>query len=51
LKEEASTSNDKIVQDLIQQLDHLKIFLAKKDFDYQKITADVTKEKNHRRIK
>jgi hypothetical protein len=46
LKEEASRSNDKTVKSLIQQLDqHLKIFLAEKDFDTKKITADVAEGK------
>jgi hypothetical protein len=46
LREEASTSDDKTVQDLMKQLDqHLKIFLAEKDFDTKKITADVAKGK------
>ena len=46
LKEKASTSHDKIIRNLIQQLDqHLKIFVAEKDFDAKKITSDVAKGK------
>ena len=46
LREEASKSNDKDVQNLMQQLDdHLKVFLAEKDFETKKITADVDKGK------
>ena len=46
LREEASKSHDKDVHNLIQQLDeHLKTFLAEKDFDTKKIIADVSKGK------
>lgn len=46
LKEKAARSTDKTVQDLLRQLDeHLKIFLAEKDFDTKKIIGDVDKGK------
>jgi hypothetical protein len=46
LKEKAATSSDAEVKSLLQQLDdHLKIYLAEKDFDIKKITADVSKGK------
>jgi hypothetical protein len=46
LRENAAKSTDKSVQNLVQQLDeHLKIFLAEKDFESKKITADVDKGK------
>ena len=46
LREEASKSHDKDVHNLMQQLDeHLKIFLAEKDFETKKITEDVDKGK------
>jgi len=46
LKEKTSASQDKITRNLIQQLDqHLKIFLAEKDFDTKKITTDVANGK------
>jgi hypothetical protein len=46
LREKASRSNDKIVKQLIQQLDALmNNFLSEKDFDTGKITADVNKGK------
>jgi hypothetical protein len=44
LREKAAHSTDATVRNLVQQLDqHLKIFLAEKDFDTKKITADVEK--------
>jgi hypothetical protein len=44
LREEASKSNDKDVQKLMQQLDdHLKLFLVEKDFDTKKIIEEVDK--------
>jgi hypothetical protein len=44
LREEASKSNDKDVHNLMRQLDeHLKVFLAEKDFISDKIKADVDK--------
>src|SRR5260221_13989218 len=46
LREEASKSHDKDVKNLMQQLDeHLKTFLAEKDFDTKKIIDDVSKGK------
>jgi hypothetical protein len=46
LREEALKSHDKDVHALMQQLDeHLKVFLAEKDFEPKKITADVDKGK------
>ena len=46
LKEKSAASNDKIVRNLMQQLeDHLKVFLSEQDFDTKKITADVNKGK------
>jgi len=46
LREEASNSHDSAVHDLTHELDqHLKTFLAEKDFDTKKITADVAKGK------
>ena len=46
LREEASKSHDKDVHNLMQQLDeHLKTFLAEKDFETKKITEDVNKGK------
>ena len=46
LREEASKSNDKDVQKLMQQLDdHLKLFLVEKDFDTKKIIEEVDKGK------
>jgi len=46
LREEASKSHDRIVQDLLRQLNqHLQKFLVEKDFDTKKIIADVTKGK------
>jgi len=46
LRAEAAKSNDKEVKGLIQQLDqHLQIFLAEKDFNTDKITADMDKGK------
>ena len=46
LRQKASTSHDKVVHNLIQQLDeHLKTFLNEKDFDTRKITSDVDKGK------
>ena len=46
LREEASKSQDRIVQDLLRQLNqHLQKFLVEKDFDTKKIIADVTKGK------
>ena len=46
LREEASKSHDKNVQNLMQQLDeHLKTFLAEKDFVTKKIIDDVNKGK------
>lgn len=46
LREKASASSDKEVRTLLQQLDqHLKVFLAEKDFNTKKITADVQKGK------
>jgi hypothetical protein len=44
LREKALRSSSKAVQNLLQELDqHLKIFLAEKDFDTEKITADVAR--------
>jgi hypothetical protein len=46
LRAKSARSTNKDVQRLIQQLDeHLKTFLAEKDFDTKKITADVEKGK------
>jgi hypothetical protein len=46
LRAEAAKSNDKEVKGLIQQLDqHLQIFLTEKDFNTDKITADMDKGK------
>jgi hypothetical protein len=46
LREKAAMSADKNVRDLVQQLnEHLKIFLAEKDFETKKIKADVEKGK------
>jgi hypothetical protein len=46
LREKALTSKNKDVQNLIEQLnEHFKTFLAEKDFDSKKITADVNKGK------
>jgi len=46
LREEASKSKDKDVQNLMHQLDeHLKVFLAERDFETKKITGDVSKGK------
>src|SRR5215213_5918609 len=42
LREKAAKSTDKTVQNLLEQLDqHLKTFLAEKDFDTKKITNDL----------
>ena len=47
LREKAAKSTDKTVQNLLEQLDqHLKTFLAEKDFDTKKITNDLIKGKN-----
>jgi hypothetical protein len=44
LREKAAKSNNAQARTLIQQLDeHLKIFLAEKEFDSKKITADIEK--------
>ena len=44
LREKAATSTNSEVKKLIQQLhEHLKIFLAEKEFDPKKISADVAK--------
>ena len=44
IREKASKSNDQTVKDLLQQLDeHLKVFLAEKDFVSDKIKVDVDK--------
>lgn len=44
IKEQAFSSNDKAVKELVKKLDkHLKVFKAEKDFDQAKITADVVK--------
>ena len=46
LREQASKSKDKEVDNLMRQLDeHLKTFLAEKDFESKKITQDVNKGK------
>ena len=46
LREKAAKSSDKKVQGLLQQLDqHLRVFLAEKDFESKKITGDVEKGK------
>lgn len=46
LREKAARSSDKTVKELIAQLDqHLKAFLAEKDFDTKKIIGDVEKGK------
>lgn len=46
LREKASRSSDKTVKELVAQLDqHLKTFLAEKDFDTKKIIGDVDKGK------
>jgi len=46
LREKAARSTNKDVQGLVQQLNELmKIFLAEKEFDTKKITADVEKGK------
>ena len=46
LKEKASASADKKVKELIRQLDdHLQTFLNEKDFDTEKISADIDKGK------
>jgi len=47
LREKAAKSTDARVKDLIRQLEqHLAVFLAEKDFDSKKITADVQKGKD-----
>lgn len=44
IREKASKSSDKKTKDLLRQLDeHLKVFLAEKDFVSEKIKADVDK--------
>lgn len=44
LRERAAQVSDKTVNNLLQQLNqHLQVFLAEKNFDSKKITADVTK--------
>lgn len=44
LREKAARSSDKTVKELVAQLDqHLKTFLAEKDFDTKKIIGDVSK--------
>jgi predicted transcriptional regulator len=44
LREQAASSNDKAVKDIVKKLDeHLKVFKAERDFDQAKITADVVK--------
>jgi Domain of unknown function (DUF4091) len=46
LREKALKSHDKDIHNLMQQLDeHLKVFLAEKDFETKKITEDVNKGK------
>jgi hypothetical protein len=46
LREKAAGSTDASVKSLLKQLDdHLQIFLAEKDFETKKITADVNKGK------
>lgn len=46
LRQKASRSSDKTVKELVAQLDqHLKTFLAEKDFDTKKIIGDVSKGK------
>ena len=46
LREKATRSSDKSVKELVAQLDqHLKTFLAEKDFDTKKIIGDVNKGK------
>lgn len=46
VREKAAVSTDKTVKSLLQQLDdHLKIFLAEKDFDTPKIIEDINKGK------
>lgn len=46
LREKSAKSTDKNIRNLIQQLsEHLKTFLAEKDFDTRKIKADVEKGK------
>lgn len=46
LREKAAQSSDATVKNLVQQLnEHLKVFLAEKEFDTKKITADVEKGK------
>lgn len=46
LREKAARSSDPAVKNLLQQLnEHLKTFLAEKDFDTKKITADMEKGK------
>ena len=46
VKEKAAKTSDKIVHNLVQQLDeHLKNFVTEKDFDTEKITKDVEKGK------
>jgi hypothetical protein len=47
LREKAAKSSDAQVRTLLNQLDeHLKIFLAEKDFNTEKITADMEKGKS-----
>lgn len=47
LREKAKRSTDTRVKSLIQQLDdHMQVFLAEKDFNTAKITADVDKGRN-----
>jgi hypothetical protein len=44
LREKAALSKDPAVKSLVARLnEHLQIFLAEKDFDTKKITADVQK--------
>ncbi|HJW16184.1 MAG TPA: glycoside hydrolase domain-containing protein, partial [Flavisolibacter sp.] len=44
LKEKAASSKDPAVKSLVNRLNaHLQTFLAEKDFDTKKITADVEK--------
>ena len=44
IKELASRSTDKAIKDLWQQLEqHLQVFISEKDFNEEKITADVIK--------
>lgn len=46
LREKAAKSTNKDVKDIAQQLEqHLNVFLVEKDFDTEKIAADVTKGK------